>query len=797
MIKASRLGWRREGIGTSATGTYTSTGMGEECEAGPSRIPMGSERKKEDGDERRHLRHVDCGACQRERQQQRRRRNASSSSSMHGESTSRSKTSLAFFPLASIISPFLLPFLPVVSAVPAPAPTSNRPSLPSSSLDTSPSPTTLVPTNVVRLDNRGVHYLTSVVTPSVLPTAVTEVDETRLPYLLTQHPDGKWRKAEGGWFLYGRRIASPTTNPVLADTNENGTDSTSIATSTPTYAVKETLPNGWGSSSNRTSFYKVPLIAVASVLMALAIVAFLIFIVIRRRKRHRKAKRAKERLRRKALAAAGIREDDLNGSVADALFKEKLAELEQQHSSKKRKSGQSGIAKTKVRGWNAKLRKRKGKKTQGEEQEQGATIAVIEEEQDDGDKEVGGVLSASPVPLTPSDEEGGSSSTQSPEINGAAHVSSASTPSVEQAQPSSNVDHPSATLNAISATHPIGSTSYFPPAYRPASVRSLAGGQSPNAAASSAGPSRPAIHMASVGDNNEEPDHILSGAEKTQAPGYYPAPATEDGEIALAIASRRDGKARVVDPPEDDGEEDREARARTAHVATDDKRILEQLRLGASAPPATRTDEGDRPDGAELGHASAPVVQVDEQGFETLDVDPSGDTPRHTPSLGDAAFPPPPPKLANRHSGLPIDIPSSPVNHSIIDEAHLLPSAPPILGDVPAPSAPPGLDEEEETEIPNGHMASAPPLELDQENGMEAADEGEQTSAERLDHPSPLEEHSEQNHDSLEAEGDDDGAADHEDRRDSEMSLGLGIGPSLTTANGNGNGVLYLPRYEP
>lgn len=40
-----------------------------------------------------------------------------------------------------------------------------------------------------------------------------------------------------------------------------------------TFAVQSVLPKGWGQESSRTSFYRVPLIVIASVIIALGLVA--------------------------------------------------------------------------------------------------------------------------------------------------------------------------------------------------------------------------------------------------------------------------------------------------------------------------------------------------------------------------------------------------------------------------------------------------------------------------------------------------------------------------------------------
>lgn len=104
---------------------------------------------------------------------------------------------------------------------------------------------------------------------------------------------------------------------------------------------------------------------------------------LNRRKKHRKQKRAKERLRRKALAAAGLTEDDIKGSAAEAAFKEKLAELERKHKAKKKRDGQMGLARSKVKGWNARLgtvRRRKGKKEKEDETMSVEENKILEED---------------------------------------------------------------------------------------------------------------------------------------------------------------------------------------------------------------------------------------------------------------------------------------------------------------------------------------------------------------------------------------------------------------------------------
>jgi hypothetical protein len=51
-----------------------------------------------------------------------------------------------------------------------------------------------------------IKYLTSMSTPTqALPTEVYIVAETRLPFYLSQDPEGSWSKVDNAWFLYGRQ----------------------------------------------------------------------------------------------------------------------------------------------------------------------------------------------------------------------------------------------------------------------------------------------------------------------------------------------------------------------------------------------------------------------------------------------------------------------------------------------------------------------------------------------------------------------------------------------------------------
>ncbi|WVF66866.1 hypothetical protein IAT40_001609 [Kwoniella sp. CBS 6097] len=807
--------WSREGIGPqiSLSTTTHALALMNQAEAGPSRLPFGVDRDRP-SESRPQL--CGCELCIASRtapvidtRRRTRRRDQQS------RPKSRSNGSTAIGGIFSYIPPFLLPFIRTSYAAPAPTPTpAPPPTRPDRSI---PLPTISHPPYDPRHEEyKRVQYLTSVSTPSILPTEIKYVDETVLPYLLTRHDDGTWRRADGGWSLYGKQISAPSTKPILADADGDGSVPDPSATTPPSYAVESVLPNGWGVSSNRTSIYKVPLIAIASVIMAMVIVALILFTVLGRRKRHRKQKRAKERLRRKALAAAGIKEDELNGSAAEAAFKEKLAELEKQHLAKKKRGGQAGLAVGKVRGWNSRmsaLRRRKGKGRGKEGGEKGdATIEVIQE---DEDKPVDGVDDGQPPTPTsvlersPNEDNGSTSQRSHRRFNDGdddeppERGEGGSAGDIGSAARQANGGQEEATAGEATAGNPRPVLPpHFPPAYRPASVRSL---PRDTASSSSAGPS----HL--TRSNTDNIPHVPTGAEKTQAPGYYPAPATADGEVALAVASRSDGKARLVDPAP---EQEEEVEERVRHIATDDKRVLEQLRLGGSAPPVAGQ-------AANLSHnedgPSAPAVHVDAEGFEQLEegdlslqaildhAGPSAPSPAST-IAGDSLLPPPP-KLKQRFSASEEHTRPSlprPTSSAVFDDSHLLPSAPPMPASSDEssliPSAPPMLDDDNNEEGEGGiaHTASAPSAPVFEIGG----DESEQ-SDEGLNQPGRVDQDEQQEVLADQADRPTNDVITHglDDHPRSARDLngpGSNTGSGIISRSDSGSGpALFLPRYEP
>jgi hypothetical protein len=94
----------------------------------------------------------------------------------------------------------VLPLLPLASAAP---PAHTRPTSYSASRSPSSRPTRpAVPT---RQPKRDVQFVTSAAPPTTLPTDVTFVDETVLPFIVTRGSDGYWTRANEGWRLYGRQ----------------------------------------------------------------------------------------------------------------------------------------------------------------------------------------------------------------------------------------------------------------------------------------------------------------------------------------------------------------------------------------------------------------------------------------------------------------------------------------------------------------------------------------------------------------------------------------------------------------
>ena len=115
----------------------------------------------------------------------------------------------------SALSVLFLALLSTTSAAPPPTrPLNHLPSPFRSSPTTPPVP------RRYEVDDK-VHIVTTA--PSDIPTAVLIVDETALPYVLTQVQDGSWSKIDDAWFLYGRQagVNSPPLDGGASDVHDS------------------------------------------------------------------------------------------------------------------------------------------------------------------------------------------------------------------------------------------------------------------------------------------------------------------------------------------------------------------------------------------------------------------------------------------------------------------------------------------------------------------------------------------------------------------------------------------------
>lgn len=543
-------------------------------------------------------------------------------------------------------------------------------------------------------------------------------------------------------------------------------------------------------------------------------------------------------MRKKALAAAGLTEDNLKGasSMLEADFKRRLAELEKAHAAKRKekraqKSQPSAVVRTKVRVWRSNIRRRRSPRTSRDDEDNelkeqwtpegglfqrnntlprpGSPGSLLTRD----DSSFMSESSRSPSPHRSLSRAGlGLSSTGEPTTGSetAAETAPSAAESGEGARtsgengdvslsPTTSAARDGTSSSSLSDAHPhppVSGAAHMPPAYRPASVRSL----------NVAGPS-----SSSRAPPESPTPHVLS-PEKASAAGFYPAPATADAELAQAVVRRGDAKAPIVVPPED--EEQRAVR----HVATDDKRELERLRLGASAPPVTRVDNVDE-DGA---GPSAPSFDVDGDGFETLatpEGEQEGESPsRSTRHLGVPGLPAPPSSTPLRSlptfgtesddhlrpSAPPSPSPSAGPSAPPLSEPsapHLAPSAPPLDLEPSAPSAPPLDDFEDAPSVPIISEPSAPPLDdADDPHGLVG-------SARGTPRPSRVASRTTLHREASEVSVTQDAASEH-DGHDADEAHGAAHGlaeptaevdadPSDVAASLNVGGHGFLPRYEP
>lgn len=112
-------------------------------------------------------------------------------------SSTQRRTPIPLLPLLS------LSLIPLVSAAP---PMHTRPtSSPTSNSRSRPSRPTRRALHTPLARENHVAYITSAAPPSALPSDVVLMDETALPYIVTQGSDGLYTKVDDGWRLYGRQ----------------------------------------------------------------------------------------------------------------------------------------------------------------------------------------------------------------------------------------------------------------------------------------------------------------------------------------------------------------------------------------------------------------------------------------------------------------------------------------------------------------------------------------------------------------------------------------------------------------
>jgi hypothetical protein len=214
----------------------------------------------------------------------------------------------------------------------------------------------------------------------------------------------------------------------------------------------------------------------------------------------------------------------------------------------------------------------------------------------------------------------------------------------------------------------------FLPAYRPASIYATPASNSRGYLSDFR--EEPSLVPYEAGGTPSDGAHI----EKAVTTGYYPAPTTIEQEDAVAVASgSRPSEA----------EDPATFLPAFGHVATDDKRLLEQLMRNAGSMPGSAE---------ETISSSAPVVDVDEDGFERLE---SGeDGPSAPPPTSSVVGLPAPPKPVSQVSSSVIHLLNDGDMSKItsVDLQHQETSQPDFRAvQVETPSAP-AFDEDEEGE---------------------------------------------------------------------------------------------------
>ncbi|KAJ9102022.1 hypothetical protein QFC19_004948 [Naganishia cerealis] len=306
--------------------------------------------------------------------------------------------------------------------------------------------------------------------------------------------------------------------------------------------------------------------------------------------------------------------------------------------------------------------------------------------------------------------------------------------------------------------------SAFPPAYYQASSPSAQGtGPAPLGPSAAATESSSNGRMTDVGGPSARVLEKRAMLAEPEYVDYFPAPTTEEQEQAVDIAYNRNvglaqfssggdtssGGAGSTLPPlaGQSGGMQVVPAGSGGHVATDDKQLLERLRLAGSAPPplvngaefgaavqhspggptdahryvaSASTANHLNPNGQQQMvalHASAPELPVDEDGFERLDDDlppPDETVVGHSSSINGLPLPPAPIaqySLAYAQPSAPLGMHSFPPTTTMMASSAPSLSAPAVPT---APSAPFEMPEEEgdATTRTTADVAvpSAPPL---------------------------------------------------------------------------------------
>lgn len=278
--------------------------------------------------------------------------------------------------------------------------------------------------------------------------------------------------------------------------------------------------------------------------------------------------------------------------------------------------------------------------------------------------------------------------------------------------------HP-ATLEPIDEPTQPPQASAFPPAYY-------------RAPPADAGPSLPNEEETTTNGRITEAGPSARAMEKRPMPGvgyddYFPAPTTEEQEEAVNIAYNRNAapNAFAGDPSIVSGSYPADGEHSAAvlpvptgaggHVATDDKQVLERLRLAGSAPPPMDGDAAVSDHQAPVTeaanqttlHASAPELQVDEDGFETLEeLLPPSEMDDTAATSSNAA-----PYSSGPNMNI-LPLPPAPVAQRSL--AYARPSSPPRPSSSPVIASAPSAPHQEDPPLGIGEaQPSAPPLDID------------------------------------------------------------------------------------